>query len=1070
MRRLALLIVVCVTGLIVSAGSAAADAPTTWKLDLHHRETKFAPGGTGEYWVYVTNIGDEDSSGPVTVTLELPTGMTLESTRPNGDWSYVMWECPTAPGETTVTCTTEQSIPKHMVTASLVVTVNVDPSASGTLTATGTVDGGGAAEAATDSEPTQIGSGLPGFGIVPGSFFVDFMNRDQKTPVRKAGSHPDVAVFAFDFNSKPYPNDNLWPHVPYQKAPDENVRHLQINMPRGFLGNPTAVGECTAAQLTAGACPRNSQVGRIDLSLFPIQPMQSATTWPLHMAVYNMTHPRGAVADLAFSILGNAVHIKASLDPSDNYAVRTTISDINESLPIFDQKLTLWGVPSERWHDWDRCNNEGFVGEPHPQPCETDLPAKPFLTVPSQCGVDHSVRLSRYDSWTNTGVYGPDVVSESFQVTDCDKPRFEPKVELQPTGKAAKTPTGLDVHVVVPQSESTGGLATPTVKQFEVTFPQGMSLSPSFADGLTGCTLDQIGLKTDNPVACPGSSRIGNMELSTPLLPQPLQGSMYLSNQGENPFGSTFGVYLVAHDVEDRGVLIKLPGRLDLDKQTGQITATFDDLPQLPFDDLTLGFRSGARAPLVNPPSCGTHTIGVEIASWAQPNEPVDVSGSFEVVEGPEGAPCAQESAQRFAPRMSTGSINPAAGAFSPFVFRLDRRDVDQELGTIQATLPKGLLAKIADVSNCPDAALASISGAEGTGKQELAQPACPASSQIGTLNVGMGAGTGPNYFGGKAYMAGPYKGAPLSLAVVVPAIAGPFDFGSVVVRTALHVNPETAQVRAVSDPLPTMLHGVLLRVRDIRLKMDRSQTMINPTSCAPTNIEGRVTGLSGATAVLSNWFQVGECASLRFGPKLSLRLKGGTRRGTYPALTATLTAKPGEANIGRAAVTLPHSAFLAQENIRTVCTRVQYAAEACPPGSVYGHARAITPLLAEPLEGPVYLRSSDNPLPDLVAHLGGRVDVDLVGRIDSVNGGIRTTFAAVPDAPVTKFTLKMMGGKKSLLVNSRHLCARPNRAHVRLVGQNGMRTSTRPAVKVRCGKKGKNGKNAKRRASKARR
>lgn len=1053
MRRLVLLAGICLAALLGSTGSAAALIPTTWKLELHHRETNFPPGGTAEYWVNISNVGDAASSGPIAFSAQLPSGLTLNKVRQSSFFPENVWSCPGwSPGDTAITCTSEEAVKPHGVAIGLIVSADVDPNASGVVTATATVEGGGAPEMASDAEPTTVSSARPGFGIVPGSFAAGFFGADEKTPVYRSGAHPHLATFAFDLNTVPDPSPG-WPQVPYQKAPDENLRDVEVTLPPGFVGNPTAVTECTPGELGEGKCPRSSQVGRMDLTLFPFQVNEYQQSSYSHSAVFNMVHPRGAIVDLAFSIVGNPVHIKASLDPANHYAIRTTVSNINETLPVFDQKLTLWGVPADPSHDWERCNVFGQIDYySATSPCTTDAPAKPFLTVPFQCGVEHTFHASHYDSWSHPGVYGPEIETGGFETTECDKPRFEPDVFIHPTGKAANTPTGLDVHVKVPQNESANGLGTPPVRKFKVTFPEGMTVSPSFADGLTGCSLEQIGLETDNPVACPDSSRIGNVALSTPLLPEPLEGSMYLSNQKENPFGTTFGLYLVVHDTEERGILIKMPGRLDLDQRTGQITTTFDEVPQFPFDDLTLGFRSGPRAPLVSPPTCGTKRIGVEVSSWAQSDNPVDVSNTYDVSEGPNGTPCVNDaSARPFAPKMDSGVTNPVAGAHSPFVFRLTRQDDEQELDQVETTLPKGLLARIADVSDCPDAALASISSAEGTGRSELEHPACPASSEIGAVNVGMGAGSGPNYFAGKSYLAGPYKGAPLSMAVVVPALAGPYDLGSVVVRVALYVNPESAQVRAVSDPLPTILHGVLLRVRDIRVKMDRPQTMINPTSCAPASVVGRITGLGGGSALLANPFQVGDCASLGFKPKLALKLKGGTHRGDYPALSATLTARPGDANIGRAAVTLPHSEFLEQAHIGTVCTRVQYAAKACPPGSIYGHARAISPLLGEPLEGPVYLRSSNNPLPDLVASLDGRVHLDLVGRIDSVGGGIRTTFASVPDAPVTKFTLKMKGGKKSLLVNSRNLCDRPARAKVKLAAHNGRVSRSNPLLKTGC-------------------
>jgi hypothetical protein len=578
--------------------------------------------------------------------------------------------------------------------------------------------------------------------------------------------------------------------------------------------------------------------------------------------------------------------------------------------------------------------------------------------------------------------------------------------------------------------------------------------------------LAQMKLGTNEPIQCPDASRIGEVELSTPLLPKPAEGSMYLAAQGDNPFGSTFALLLVLQDTEERGVLIKIPGRIDIDPVTGQITTVFEDTPQFPFEDLTLKFRSGPRAPLVSPPTCGTQTIGVEVASYAQPQNPVDASNTYQVTEGPNGTPCPPDPANRpFAPKFSGGTLNPVAGSYSTFLFRMTREDQEQELSQVTSILPPGLVAKIAGIPFCPDSLIASISTELGTATSELNRPSCPAASQIGTISAGLGSGPGPNYFPGKVYLAGPYKGAPLSLVIVAPGLAGPFDLGNVVVRAALHVDPESTQVKAVSDPFPTILHGVLLRVRDVRLRVDRPQTTINPTNCSPMSVNGEITGVGGSILTTAddslfstaNPFQVGSCSDLSFKPKLAFRLFGGTHRGSHPKFQATLTMPPGGANIRSASVALPHSEFLDQSHIGTVCTRVQFREEACPQASIYGTAVAKTPLLDELLTGPVILRSSDHVLPDMIVALKGKIDANVVGRIDSINGGIRNTFDLVPDAPVETFTLTLQGGKKGLLVNSRDICKGIPRATAKFTAQNGAVANLRPPLKSACEKQGKN-------------
>jgi len=1029
----------CSIGLL---GAASASAAPIWNLDLHHNQTHFPAGGEGQYWVDIENVGTSASSGPATLTINLPTGITrkglMNFTVFGGAGTELHWKCPGVVGAKSFTCTTTESVPAGGFSLYFGVTVKVAASAEGTLTATAKIEGGGAAVPATTEEPAEISPEPAPFGIVAPSFTPDFLQADAHTPEREAGSHPDLFPVPFDLNT--YIPD---PSLPTVVQESETLRDLHVDLPPGFIGNPSAVGECTQVEFLADACPNSSLVGAQILRLFPISggPEEMFTN---RVPVYNLSHPRGTISDLAFYINFNPVHVKVSLDPANRYAITSEAPAINESLPPYNQKLTLWGVPGDHSHD-------GWRGGP------IDGAAHPFLAVPSQCEEDNSFRFHHYDSWENKNVFSaPDVTyTLPGKMTDCDKPRFEPDVEIEPTGKQANTPTGLDVHVKIAQNENPNALATPPVKRFTVTLPEGMSFSPSFADGLKSCTLAQMQLGNNQPVDCPDASRIGEVSLHTPLLPKSAEGSMYLAAQRDNPYNSTFALLLVLHDTEERGALIKIPGRIDVDPVTGQIVTTFNETPQFPFDDLTLKFRSGPRAPLVSPPTCGKQTIGIEVASYAQPLKPVDASNTYNVTEGPNGTPCPPDSPDRpFSPRFSGGTLNPVAGAYSTFLFRLSRDDQEQELSQVTSVLPPGLVAKIAGIPLCPEQAIASISTAEGAGAQELAHPACPAASQIGTVSAGLGAGPGPNYFPGKVYLAGPYKGAQLSLAVVAPGIAGPFDLGNVVVRAALHVDPETAQVTAISDPFPTILHGVILRVRDVRLRVDRPETTINPTSCAPKSVNGQISGVGGAIFNASVPFQVGNCASLGFKPQLDFRLFGGTHRGSHPKFRATLHMPQGGANIAAASVALPHSEFLDQGHIGTVCTRVQFAANACPAASIYGTVSAKTPLLDETLSGPIYLRSSNHPLPDIVAAFrGGRIDANLVGRVDSVNGGIRNTFDFVPDVPVTEATFNFFGGKKGLLVNSRNICKGTPKATAIFSAQNGDALTLHPALKSACAK-----------------
>ena len=398
-----------------------------------------------------------------------------------------------------------------------------------------------------------------------------------------------------------------------------------------------------------------------------------------------------------------------------------------------------------------------------------------------------------------------------------------------------------------------------------------------------------------------------------------------------------------------------------------------------------------------------------------------------------------------FAPKLVAGSMNPVAASFSPVVTTLTRDTGEQNVSRVSVSLPEGVLAKLAGVALC-DGLMAVVGD-------------CPEASRVGSVRVATGPGPSPLWIPqpGKSptavYLAGPYAGAPYSLVVKVPAQAGPFDLGTVVTRVALRVDPETTRVTAVSDPLPQFLEGVPVDYRTIHININRSRFTLNPTSCARAAVTAVVASREGATASPSSRFQIANCGRLAFKPKLALRLRGGTKRGGHPALRAVLTTRSGGANIAFARVALPHSEFLDNAHIRTVCTRVQFAARSCPSGSIYGHAKAISPLLDQPLAGPVYLRSSNHQLPDLVADLRGKIQVVVAGQIDSVNGGIRTTFRAVPDAPVSKFILNMFGGKRGLLENSINLCAERPRANVTFRGQNGKEASLRPQLKSSCGR-----------------
>jgi len=1002
----------------------------------------------------------------------------------------------------------------------LYIDVEVEPGVSGTGTNTATVSGGGASVSRSDVDQIPFSSNPAQFGLVPGSFLSDAFAGEYPIDVasRRAGGHPFEQRVNFDLTQESGIDESGSPSDGTRyTGPHGLIRDAEVTLPRGFIGNPEATPKCDpvdfsviGASANSAACPPDTQVGYINIWFYSGVEYHGQGSFRSQLgegelsrvAIYNLEPPKGVPADFGFVAGGGFLaHIYPELDPTQNYAIKTVSPDISSFLSPRGTEVTFWGVPADSAHDRFRYYREAKLeidetGEfPEVSFVAAGAPwgsaaIRPFFTNPSDCGFDNGGARIRLDSYSSPGSFTPtEEHGDAFNVQGCDDPRFrfEPDIGLQPTDRHAGAPTGLNVELEVPQrndvvtdpeflyedSGSVKGISTPPIKKAVVTLPEGMTISPSAAQGLGSCSAAQIGLGTNTPVKCPDSSQYGTITMHTPLFPvdAPLQGFVYIAKQNDNPFHNFLSLYLVIEEPE-RGILVKIPGRADLDPSTGQIKTTFDDLPQFPVSSMELTFKGGARAALVNPTTCGSKTITAEFFSWHDPGTGNVVTDSYPVTERPDGTPCVADLGQRpFGPQFEAGTTNNTGGSYSPFAFRLTRSDDDQEFSQVGVTLPPGLAAKFAGVSMCsePGIAQAEARNDAGDGGLEQSSPSCPVSSLIGTTQVGTGVGVPLSYVPGNVYLAGPYKGAPLSMVVISPAVVGPYDLGVIAVRTALRVDPVTVQGSAFSDPLPQIFQGIPVRIRDIRLNLDRPGFTLNPTSCAPKQIDAHIIGTGGdvsiatddTTADLQRRFQAADCASLGFEPRLAFRLFGSTKRGSHPKLQATVTyPKAGAyANIAAASVALPHSEFLDQQHIRTVCTKVQFAAQQCPAGSVYGHAVAKTPLFDTPLEGPVYLRSSSNPLPDMVVVLKGPaaqpVEVHLVGRIDSVHGGIRNTFDLVPDAPVESFKLTLQGGKKGLLVNSRDLCKSTSRATAKFRAQNGKLLTLRPALQNSCKKAG---------------
>jgi hypothetical protein len=1073
--------------LIPAAEAMAAPAAPAWQLKLIVLPTNLAPGTTGtptsppQYLLVATNVGAGPTSGPATMSATLPARVVPidDAFSPEGfdvDTSVPDPSCSVA-GQT-VTCTAPGPIhPSRYSAAFIAVEVSGALQAGETLPdATASVSGGGAAPVSV-STPTTIDPEPAAFGFLPGAAGLSsLLTNADGSPATQAGSHPDQLTIDVGF-----PVEQEGAGFPADSA--GHPRDILTELPRGLIVNPTATELCTEVELLSGngtdpGCPADTQVGTITVIT------QLTFPAPVESALYNMVPPPGSPATLAFNAVnvGIYVHLEGGVRSDGDYGLSAIASDVlaKGGNPILGVQAQLWGDPTSPSHDQirDECRLN-----PDDAPCQVEPKDTAFLTMPSQCtGSIETVARARSWEEAKEGTTGlpheatalsTDTEGTPVGVSGCNLEEFEPTISAGPTTNLADSPSGLDFNLHQPQDQQLGHIAPASLKDATVTLPKGMVVNPAQATGLEACSSAQLGMTTaigakpthftKSPDSCPEAAKIGSLEVTTPLLDHPLPGAAYIAKPFDNPFDSLLAIYLVIDDPAS-GTIAKLAGEVTPDPVTGQLTSRFEENPQLPIEDVDLHLFGGSRASLITPQLCGIHTITSDLTPWSTP-EGIDAhpSDSFQIAAGAGGGSCpASEGSAPNSPSFNAGTILPQAGAYTPFVLNLSRKDGSQRLKGLEATLPPGLLARLAGTDLCSEAKIAQASSRSHPeeGALERQSPSCPASSAVGTVDVTAGAGPTPFHTQGTAYLSGPYKGAPLSVAIITPALAGPFDLGAVVVRTALYVDPITVQGRAVSDPLPTILAGIPLDVKSIAVKLDKSKFTLNPTSCEPMQITGSATSAFGQLAGLANPFQVGGCKGLDFEPKLTLRLKGGTKRAAHPKLIATLTAKEGEANIASAQVKLPPSAFLDQAHIRTVCTRVQFAADACPSGSIYGTATASTPLLGEPLSGNVYLRSSSHKLPDLVVSLKGPaslpIEVELSGKTDSVKGALRNTFEAIPDAPVSRFRLELFGGKRGLVVNSRDLCAHRYKAAVKLDGQNGKVFDSNPTVKSDCKKQRK--------------
>jgi hypothetical protein len=900
----------------------------------------------------------------------------------------------------------------------------------------------------------------------------------------QAGSHP------FDMTTSFLLETNSEGELPSELL----ARDVSVMLPAGIAGSITSVPECPMADLASRGvqfepgpgCPTSSQVGVVS-----VYARGNKRTHRLYKGpVYNMVPSDGGTAELAFPVIIASQPIIVKVRTDGDYGLNATTKGITEYVPFQGLTLTLWGVPADPRHDSERYTPEngaaGFgagdtPGGPNGEPLSDSAPLTAYLTNPTRCSGPLYAKIAT-DAWSNPGNFDPEDGFPELSdpnwftastpmypagVTGCSRMRFNPSLTVTPDTTESNSPSGYSIDLHVPQSTSPNDLATPALENAVATLPQGLAINPGAADGLQACTDDQsdppgspgneIGLLSaqegrfsDVEPTCPAASQVGSVELATPLLPDVLQGQVFLSADHS---GDTYAVLIV---IRGEGLLVKLKSTVVANPVTGQLTATFPNDPELPFSDFTLHFYGGPRAVFVNPTQCGPATTTTDLTSWASgPGGLSDAtpSSTFDVSFDGNGAPC--PSPQPFAPSFTAGTTSIQAGGFSPLTATFSRPDADQKVDHVQLTAAPGLLGSLAGVPLCPE--------------PQASQGTCSQASQIGHVTVGVGSGAAPLYLPvagqppAPVYITGPYRGAPFGLTFVVPAVAGPYNLGNVVVRAAITVNPQSAALTVTSDPLPTILDGIPVQVKTVNVVIDRPNFIFNPTNCSPMSISGSVTSLQGSTATLSSPFQVTGCGDLGFKPQFKVSTSGRTSRANGASLDARLSFAAGalgrQANIASVKVELPKRLPSRLTTLQKACPAATFEANpaGCSQASVIGVVKAETPALPVELTGPVYFVShGGEAFPNLIAVLqGDGVRVDLTGSTFISKAGITSsTFKSVPDVPVSSFELYLPEGPSSALAANGNLCKGSLSMPTTFTAQNGIALhQSTPIAVTGCGK-----------------
>ncbi len=1028
-RRL-LLIVLAGAVVVALAGAAPTFAASPWwQIGSETAPTNLAPGGEGQLFVIVSNLGDAPinaSKSSVIITDKLPEGVSATAiTGPIKNQTQV--ECTLA----ILQCTFAGILnPYEQITISIKVKIEEPQGTVNSLPDEASVQGGGAARVSRTLPVPVNGEAAP-FGV--SGFELAPFNEDG-TPATLAGSHPFQLTTTVALNQTA------------QRYPVALPKDLHFSLPPGLVGNPNAATQCTMTDFSAlveetNLCPPSSVVGVA--TVVAHEPLASVITKTV--PVFDLVPSQGEPARFGFEVIGKIpIVIDTSVRTGSDYGVVVSVNDATQTAGLLSSQVTLWGVPGDPRHDnargWECVAGGAFAKQAgKPCPATSEVPQQPFLTLPTSCAANPAREpLSssvQTDSWANPGSFLSaeyawlSGTGQPLGFDGCNQLPFTPSIKVTPEVHSASTPTGLSVNVEVPQKTTleANGLAEADVRDTTVTLPEGVELSPAAARGLEACSQAQIGYEGLNQrtqteefsaarPSCPEGSKVGLVHIKTPLLSHELEGAVYLATPapkgaeepGRNPFNSLVSLYIVAEDPVS-GVLVKLAGKGELNESTLTVGTTFTNAPQLPFEDLKIELFGGPKGSVSTPAHCGDYGTDAAFTPWSGTGT-VDLSSlaeEFKITSGAGGGGC-PGSPLAFSPGFDARSTNATAGAFTSFELELTRPDGGQALRAVSMHLPPGNAALLSSVTQC--------------GEEQATRDECPAASQVGEATAVAGLGPEPYVEGGgKVFITGPYGGAPFGLEIVTPAVAGPFNLGTVAVRSKLFIDPNNASVTIVSDPLPTELRGIPLQLKRVLVSVNRPDFEFNPTNCSPMSIEGSISGSEGATASVSSPFDVADCANLPFAPKLSAVAGGHGSKASGTSLEVTVTsAGLGQANIAKVDLQLPVALSSRLSTLQKACTEALFNANpaSCGEDSVIGNATIHTPVLANPLSGPAYLVSHGGAaFPDVEFVLQGEgIMLVLDGKTDIKGGITYSRFESAPDAPFTVFQTVLPAGPHSVL------------------------------------------------------